>query len=771
MKLLKAPGAQQPGVFIIFVYYFITNNMMNIPGLKKHLLAGAFGFLLSTAAFSQYATDYTPLKSSGALPDEFLKTARALSEEELKTVGYGTDRIAKQQFIMSSNYFLRDLLLSGDVLINDPLGNYVNKVADELLKNDPELRKKIHIYLVKSPDVNAHAFDRGFIFINVGLLAQLENEAQLAYVLAHEITHVVKKHSVNQYIENIKLDNGTSNYEGGSYEARNLAKYRFSQENETEADAEGLVRMKESGYSIKAINGAFDVLQYSYLPFELVDFKKSFFEDEYLVLPDTVYLKKTSEIKSNDDYDDTKSTHPNIRKRRAAVEPDLTVSDEASRKKYLVSEEDFKNAREIARFECCRLYLVDRDYMNAIYAAYIMLDKYPDNVYLKKIVTKSLYNVAISKSGTKRYKSRYEYSTANNARLGSKTYSIPDYEKIEGASQRLYYMLDNLDAKEINTIALSYAFKAHKKNPNDAVLAGLTDSLFAEMVNANQLYLNDFSKTSKAQLLAQVKDTASSSAAPADSTEESKYSKIKKQQQKVEVTTDENFTKYAFVGLLQDNEFVKAFTKAAKGQTHKTEEKKDNLTYKERKKMEEQLAKANKNKYTLLGVDKVLFLEPFYMKVKTVGGSDMINYFESEDKQKKLAEIQKKCADKLGLQYETLNTKNLETSDIDRYNMNSVLNDWLTERFNHGDNSDEMVVSTDDIKKLTERYGTKYLAWSGVYNEKGRKSRNTYFFILFNLESGEVLKYETRYTRSKDNTDLITSFVYNSLMYVFKKPK
>ena len=113
----------------------------------------------------------------------------------------------------------------------------------------------------------------------------------------------------------------------------------------------------------------------------------------------------------------------------------------------------------------------------------------------------------------------------------------------------------------------------------------------------------------------------------------------------------------------------------------------------------------------------------------------------------------------------------MTSSDIDRYNLNSILNDWLTERFNHGDNTDELIVGTDETKALIEKYGTKYLAWSGVYNEKGRKSHNTYFFILFNLETGEVMKYETRYTKSKDNADLITSFVYNSLMYVAKKPK
>ena len=118
-----------------------------------------------------------------------------------------------------------------------------------------------------------------------------------------------------------------------------------------------------------------------------------------------------------------------------------------------------------------------------------------------------------------------------------------------------------------------------------------------------------------------------------------------------------------------------------------------------------------------------------------------------------------------------MSTKNMNTSDIERYNDNSIINDWLTERFKNGENSEEMVVGIDEIKAITEKYDTKYLCWSGIYNEKGRKSHNTYFFILFNLESGEVMKYETRYTKSKDNKDLITSFVYNSLMHVKKNPK
>ena len=88
---------------------------------RKIIYCGITLMLFSGVITAQYTADYIPLKSTGTLPEEFLKTARSLSEDDIKTIGYGTDRVAKQQFTISSNYFLRDLLLSGDVLINDPL--------------------------------------------------------------------------------------------------------------------------------------------------------------------------------------------------------------------------------------------------------------------------------------------------------------------------------------------------------------------------------------------------------------------------------------------------------------------------------------------------------------------------------------------------------------------------------------------------------------------------------------------------------------------------
>jgi hypothetical protein len=219
--------------------------------LKGHILkAGIIGMLLFAGLFNikaqQFTTDYSPLKSTGKLPEIFLKKPDVLSKEEIQN-DPSRNRY-KERYITSTNYFISTLFLSGQVLVNDPLTEYVNKVAAEVVKQNPGIGiDHVQLFVTKSPEVNAYAFDKGYIFINIGLIAQLENEAQLAYIIAHEMIHISKKHSVAEYLENqrnIKYDKGES-------EDRILARYRFSKEQEREADVAGLDLIKKTNYSAK----------------------------------------------------------------------------------------------------------------------------------------------------------------------------------------------------------------------------------------------------------------------------------------------------------------------------------------------------------------------------------------------------------------------------------------------------------------------------------------------------------------------------------------
>jgi len=74
---------------------------------------------------------------------------------------------------------------------------YINKIAQKISSNiDPDESANIEIKIIRDPMVNAFALPNGSIYLHTGALARLENEAQLAFLLAHEVSHVVNKDSV-----------------------------------------------------------------------------------------------------------------------------------------------------------------------------------------------------------------------------------------------------------------------------------------------------------------------------------------------------------------------------------------------------------------------------------------------------------------------------------------------------------------------------------------------------------------------------------------------
>ncbi len=110
---------------------------------------------------------------------------------------------------------------------------------------------------IKSDAVNAFAAPGGYVFVSVGLLKILENEDELAFVLAHEVAHVYRKHHYNvvkrqqlvdqaaKSLQSMDKDNdlsALSNLSGQMY-ARGLDKSA-----EYEADRLGVEAMTQAGY-------------------------------------------------------------------------------------------------------------------------------------------------------------------------------------------------------------------------------------------------------------------------------------------------------------------------------------------------------------------------------------------------------------------------------------------------------------------------------------------------------------------------------------------
>jgi predicted Zn-dependent protease len=117
--------------------------------------------------------------------------------------------------------------------------------------------------------VNAFAAPGGLIHVTRGLLGLVSNEAELAGVLGHEITHVTAKHTVRAIQKSKGISIGTDQAGGGSLKNAIIAKMaerayhlvldgEFSREDENESDKVGVQLANKIGY---APTGLVDVLK------------------------------------------------------------------------------------------------------------------------------------------------------------------------------------------------------------------------------------------------------------------------------------------------------------------------------------------------------------------------------------------------------------------------------------------------------------------------------------------------------------------------------
>lgn len=151
----------------------------------------------------------------------------------------------------------------GDYVADKSLTAYVNNVGQKLAAvSDRDLPYEFKV--VNSPQVNAWALPGGKIAINRGLLLELENEAELAAVLGHEIVHAAAKHSVNRltsslaiglatqviaYQASVTLDADESALIGKTAGiVGGLLTLKYSRDDERESDYYGTIYMSRVGY-------------------------------------------------------------------------------------------------------------------------------------------------------------------------------------------------------------------------------------------------------------------------------------------------------------------------------------------------------------------------------------------------------------------------------------------------------------------------------------------------------------------------------------------
>ncbi len=125
-----------------------------------------------------------------------LSTAEISAQERAPELGdpYSTVLSLKNEELIGLSSFRR--LQKFNYIINDPLiSSYINYLGNLLSRNLLDGDRRYTFFVVNSEQINAFAIPGGYIGLNAGLILLTENEAQLASVVAHEISHVKLRHT------------------------------------------------------------------------------------------------------------------------------------------------------------------------------------------------------------------------------------------------------------------------------------------------------------------------------------------------------------------------------------------------------------------------------------------------------------------------------------------------------------------------------------------------------------------------------------------------
>src|SRR5258708_7989191 len=169
----------------------------------------------------------------------------------------------------------------GLVYHDDSLDAYLSRVGESIIAGRQCENVNSKVRALRDPVPNAFALPNGSIYVHTGLLALLDDEGQLAGVLAHEVTHVSNRHtyaqnrSMRKKVLAINILNTVASWNpvgGGAGLAIDLianvspfmlalSVFGYSRELEKEADIEGVKSLTAAGYPPEEMVSLLKLLQ------------------------------------------------------------------------------------------------------------------------------------------------------------------------------------------------------------------------------------------------------------------------------------------------------------------------------------------------------------------------------------------------------------------------------------------------------------------------------------------------------------------------------
>ncbi len=349
-------------------------------------------------------------------------------------------------------------------LFNGVFQKFFDNIIAEIKRGNPNLPlSEIKFLVSRDYSPNAVSTIDGNIIFNLSLLAQFDNESQVAFALCHEIAHNQLKHSlksVKKYFDALYSKQGQQQIKditNSKYNAYEKAeKYlkttifdhrRHSRDYEEQADSMALLYLSNTRFdaneSVKALlkldvidslmfspnfnlTKVFDTPQYK--------FKKSWIEEEEGAL-----FGGAKAMKNNDVDNDSLKTHPSCQKRAGLLQKMLYNKSIQGKEKNLQKPESFSEIATMAEFETLIAAYDNNKLDYCLFQTLKSIQKYPNNAFLHGLAGECLNAL---------------YDAQKNHTF-SKSVSLPS-RNLPANYQPYIRFLNNLSLREIALVNFHY---------------------------------------------------------------------------------------------------------------------------------------------------------------------------------------------------------------------------------------------------------------------------------------------------------------------------
>ncbi len=647
-------------------------------------------FLLSYSQRNVDFDNYQPLEASGEMPADFFeysfqKVDRDLNDFEVE----GLSAKKQTKFIKGVHYGIDQILHSGKVLYGDPISEYVTKVGRRLVSNRPDLQD-LRFYTLRTNIVNALSTHQGIIFVTQGLLAQIESEAQLAFILAHEIAHYTKNHVVQSYVDRVDLSKSRVNQEN---KIRTLNQY--SREKEFEADEIGIEIYHSAGYSKEGLYGMFDILAYSYLPFELKDIPDTYWNTDLLYIPKHLLSDEYPEISFEKDYDDTKSSHPNIHSRSERLDEKVNSFSRWGDLNNHFSVDEFHVVRNLCRFEGVRNDLSNFRYAEALYSIFLLEEEHTENLYLDRCKAQAWAGLIAGKAD------------------GRFTDHVTKPNLVQGPAYKMHFFLRKMTKEQLYVVGLRMVKDMEKARKGDPEIKAILDYTIEILAGERLFDIANFKDTpfelARETLASQMESEESENIDDSYTSEGSSSSKFDRiRRSKADTVTkieDRNFHLYALSDLVNDSYFIGQLNDyRLKARLQKEEQERfeamNPILQKQEmdRRMEDQLK---------LGLENLILLEP---QIRKLNLQNRFRPVKTEKLQIKLHEIVEEFESVPELDVHRISRAKYKQEGTIMYNERAALINALMQMAEYP-NSKIFPVDYSIYNDIINRYSTKKVAF------------------------------------------------------------